>query len=299
MAGKWSNISFDRWSSPYPHSLPYRIFKESDNEVRSLVISYESSFSFICSNLRKLGATWESPAFDYGLAENNKVLTVKQCVNNSKDFANWMRLSLLMSMCSNVEIYIASIIRESIESDPGIIMGASHQIDGIKLLKSGNKVDENVIADHIKKCTKDTWSSRLCHIEKLFGAMPIIANNIKQLEDIRNLRNAVGHAFGRNIEKSQQYYRIEIEPIERISVKRYNKYITLLYDIVQEFDKIVTGNHIGCFEIILQYHKMYESIKDLDKGYQVNELKATLKIDKNTGVSKELCRGVYLYYNNL
>lgn len=299
MAGKWSNISFDRWSSPYPHSLPYRIFKESDNEVRSLVISYESSFSFICSNLRKLGATWESPAFDYGLAENNKVLTVKQWVNNSKEFANWMRLSLLMSMCSNVEIYMASIIRESIESDPGIIMGASHQIDGIKLLKSGNKVDENVIADHIKKCTKDTWSSRLCHIEKLFGAMPIIANNIKQLEDIRNLRNAVGHAFGRNIEKSQQYYRIEIEPIERISVKRYNKYITLLYDIVQEFDKIVTGNHIGCFEIILQYHKMYESIKDLDKGYQVNELKATLKIDKNTGVSKELCRGVYLYYNNL
>ena len=299
MAGKWSNISFDRWSSPYPHSLPYRIFKESDNEVRSLVFSYESSFSFICSNLRKLGATWESPAFDYGLAENNKVLTVKQWVNNSKEFANWMRLSLLMSMCSNVEIYMASIIRESIESDPGIIMGASHQIDGIKLLKSGNKVDENVIADHIKKCTKDTWSSRLCHIEKLFGAMPIIANNIKQLEDIRNLRNAVGHAFGRNIEKSQQYYRIEIEPIERISVKRYNKYITLLYDIVQEFDKIVTGNHIGCFEIILQYHKMYESIKDLDKGYQVNELKATLKIDKNTGVSKELCRGVYLYYNNL
>ena len=299
MAGKWSNISFDRWSSPYPHSLPYRIFKESDNEVRSLVISYESSFSFICSNLRKLGATWESPAFDYGLAENNKVLTVKQWVNNSKEFANWMRLSLLMSMCSNVEIYMASIIRESIESDPGIIMGASHQIDGIKLLKSGNKVDENVIADHIKKCTKDTWSSRLCHIEKLFGAMPIIANNIKQLEDIRNLRNAVGHAFGRNIEKSQQFYRIEIEPIERISVKRYNKYITLLYDIVQEFDKIVTGNHIGCFEIILQYHKMYESIKDLDKGYQVNELKATLKIDKNTGVSKELCRGVYLYYNNL
>ena len=220
-------------------------------------------------------------------------------MNNSKDFANWMRLSLLMSMCSNVEIYMASIIRESIESDPGIIMGASHQIDGIKLLKSGNKVDENVIVDHIKKCTKDTWSSRLCHIEKLFGTMPIIANNIKQLEDIRNLRNAVGHAFGRNIEKSQQYYRIEIEPIERISVKRYNKYITLLYDIVQEFDKIVTGNHIGCFEIILQYHKMYESIKDLDKGYQVNELKATLNIDKNTGVSKELCRGVYLYYNNL
>lgn len=299
MAGKWSNISFDRWSSPYPHSLPYRIFKESDNEVRSLVISYESSFSFICSNLRKLGATWESLAFDYGLAENNKVLTVKQWVNNSKEFANWMRLSLLMSMCSNVEIYMASIIRESIESDPGIIMGASHHIDGIKLLKSGNKVDENVIADHIKKCTKDTWSSRLCHIEKLFGAVPIIANNIKQLEDIRNLRNAVGHAFGRNIEKSQQYYRIEIEPIERISVKRYNKYITLLYDIVQEFDKIVTGNHIGCFEIILQYHKMYESIKDLDKGYQVNELKATLNIDKNTGVSKELCRGVYLYYNNL
>lgn len=299
MAGKWSNISFDRWSSPFPHSLPYRIFKESDNEVRSLVISYETSFSFVCSNLSKFGATWESSAYDYGLTDNNKVLTVKQWVKNSKEFANWMRLSLLMSMCSNVETYMASIIRESIESDPGIIMGVPHQIDGIKLLKSGNKVDENVIADHIKKCTKDTWSSRLCNIEKQFGAMPVIANNIKHLEDIRNLRNTVGHAFGRNIEKSQQYNRIEIDPMERLSVKRYNKHITLLFDIVQEFDKIVTNNHIGCFEIILQYHKMYESIKHLGKGDQVNKLKETLNIEKNTGVSKELCRGVYIYYNNL
>lgn len=93
--------------------------------------------------------------------------------------------------------------------------------------------------------------------------MPIIANNIKHLEDIRNLRNTVGHAFGRNIEKSQQYYRVEIEPIEKLSVKRYNKHITLLFDIVQEFDKIVTSNHIGCFEIILQYHKIYGTIKHL------------------------------------
>lgn len=299
MAGKWSNVTFERWVSPYPHSLPYRIFKESDNEVRSLVISFESSFSFICSNLNKFGATWDSLAYDYGLTENNKVLTVRQWVDNSKNFANWMRLSLLMSMCSNVETYMASIIRESIESDPGIIMGISHHIDGIKLLKSGNKVDENVIANHIKKCTKDTWSSRRCHIEKLFGSMPVIANNIKYLEEIRKLRNTVGHAFGRNIEKSQQYNRIEIEPIERLSVKRYNMYITLLFDIVQEFDEMVTRNHIGCFEIILQYHKMYDSIKHLGKGYQVNELKESLNIEKNTGVSKELCRGVYQYYNSL
>lgn len=299
MASKWSNISFNRWSSPYPHSLPYRIFKESDYEVRSLVISYETSFSFVCSNLKKNGATWESPAYNYGLTNNNKLVTVKQWVENSKKFANWMRLSLLMSMCSNVETYMASIIRETIESDPGIIMGGTHLIDGIKLLKSGKKVDEHVITEHIKKCTKDTWSSRLCNIEKLFGAMPIIANNIKHLEDIRNLRNTVGHAFGRNIEKSQQYYRVEIEPIEKLSVKRYNKHITLLFDIVQEFDKIVTSNHIGCFEIILQYHKIYGSIKHLDKGYQVNKLKEILNIEKKTGVSKKLCRGVYLYYNNL
>ncbi len=299
MSGKWSNISFDRWSSPYPHSLPYRIFKESDKEVRSLVISYESSFSFVCSNLKKLGATWESHAYDYGLTENNKFLTVKQWVNNSKEFANWMRLSLLMSVCSNVETYMASIIRESIESDPGIIMGVSHQIDGIKLLKSGNKIDENVIADHIKKCTKDTWSSRRCNMEKLFGAIPVIANSIKPLEDIRKLRNTVGHSFGRNIEKSQQYNRIQIDPMERLSVKRYNEYITLLFNIVQEFDKIVTNNHLGCFEIILQYHKMYETIKQLNKGCQVEKLKETLNVEKNTGVSKELCRGVYLYYNNL
>ena len=301
MAGKWSNVTFERWGAPYPHlhSLPYRIFKESDNEVRSLVISYESSFSFVCSNLKKKGATWDSPAYDYGLTENNKFITVRQWVDNSKKFANWMRLSLLMSMCSNVETYMASMIKESIESDPGIVMGISHQIDGIKLLKSGNKVDENVIADHIKKCTKDTWNSRLCYIEKLFGAMPVIAKNIKYLEEIRRLRNTVGHAFGRNIEKSQQYNRIEIDPIERLSVKRYNKYITILFDMVQEFDEIVTRNHVGCFEIILQYHKIYESIKHLDKGSQVDALKETLHIETNTSVSKKMCRGVYIYYNNL
>lgn len=88
----------------------------------------------------KNGATWETPAYNYGLTNNNKLVTVKQWVENSKKFANWMRLSLLMSMCSNVETYMASIIRETIESDPGIIMGGTHLIDGIKLLKSGKKL---------------------------------------------------------------------------------------------------------------------------------------------------------------
>ena len=129
--------------------------------------------------------------------------------------------------------------------------------------------------------------------------MPVIAKNIKYLEEIRRLRNTVGHAFGRNIEKSQQYNRIEIDPIERLSVKRYNKYITILFDMVQEFDEIVTRNHVGCFEIILQYHKIYESIKHLDKGSQVDALKETLHIETNTSVSKKMCRGVYIYYNNL
>lgn len=299
MASKWDNIKFNRWSTPYPHSLPYRIFKESDKEVRSLVNTYERSFSYICTNLKKSGATWEAPAFNFGLIDNNQTVTVKQWILNAKEFGNWMRLNLLMSMCSNVETYIASAIRESIESDPGIIMGASHYIDGIKLLKSGKKVDENVIAEHIKKCTKDTWSSRLNNIEKLFGAMPIIASNIGPLEEIRKLRNTVGHAFGRNIENAQQYFKIEIEPMKRLSVNRYNKYITLLFDMVQEFDEIITRNHIGCFEIIFQYHKMYESIKHLEKGYQVAKLKEALHVETNSGVNKDLCRGVYLYYKDL
>lgn len=296
---KWANIKFNRWSTPYPHSLPYRIFKESDKEVRSLVNTYERSFSYICTNLKKSGATWEAPAFNFGLIDNNQTVTVKQWILNAKEFGNWMRLNLLMSMCSNVETYIASVIRESIESDPGIIMGASHYIDGIKLLKSGKKVDENVIAEHIKKCTKDTWSSRLNNIEKLFGAMPIIASNIGALEEIRKLRNTVGHAFGRNIEKAQQYFKIEIEPMGRLSVKRYNKYITILFDMVQEFDEIITRNHIGCFEIIFQYHKMYESIKHLDKDKQIEKLKEALHEETNSGVNKDLCRGVYLYYKDL
>ena len=284
--GKWDNLQFDRWAPICPHSLPYRIYKSYDNDLMGMITSFESAKGYTYSHLCKDGAVWDSKAYDYGLMKDNQTRTVREWSDNYQEFANWLRLSLLLSSCSYLESYISAIVKECIDSDPGLLIGSPHVIDGIKYKKHGISLRKDEVESKIISCTKGTWQSR-------------IENSISELELIRIIRNDLAHAFGRDIKESQDYFRAIKSPIRRLSVKRFNKFHTLLNQIVQDFDSQVNRNHIGNYELILQYHSMYDAIKDLGKGYKVQELKKALLLEKNTGCSKEFCRGVIVYYEKL
>ena len=298
--GKWNNIVFDRWTPIYPHSLPYRIYKSYDNDLMSMITSFESAKGYTYSHLKEAGALWDSKAFDFGLMKDNRTRTIKDWSNNYNEFANWVRLSLLLSSCSYLENYIATIVSESIDSDPGIMIGAPHVIDGIMYKKHGLFLRKDEIDEKIVSCTKGTWQSRIENLKRLFGSLPnSMTDSISDLETIRTIRNDLAHAFGREIKESQDYFKSTKSPIRRLSVQRFNKFHILLNQIVQEFDLMVNKAHIGNYEQILQYHYIYDSIKDLEKGYKVEELKKSLLLDKNTGCSKSFCRGIIVYYESL
>lgn len=299
---KWKNLIFNRWTPIYEHSLPYRVFKAYNEEIFSYITNFERNNGYIYSHLKKDGARWGSRAFDFGLTESDKTQTVKEWSNKNNEYRNWARLSFLMSCCSFFENYLASIIKEVIESDSGILIGFPHSVDGIQLIKHNGRLSKESIETVIINCTKGEWQSRLTYLNRLSNNIPQILNDsISELEMMRKLRNVFGHAFGRDIQSSQYYFSPTIPAINRLSIRRFNAFHHLIRAIVRELDKAFMSNHIGNFEPLLQFHTIYPSIQNLDKGEQMVRFKAALYRERSImhGANKKFCRALIDYYNKL
>ena len=299
---RWKSLIFDRWTPIYEHSLPYRVFKAYNDELFSYITNLERSNGYIYSHLKKDGANWNSKAYEFGLTEADKKQTVREWSDMNNKFRNWTRLSFMMSCCSFFENYIASIIKEVLESDPGVIIGFTHSVDGIKLMKYNGQLSKDITDPIIKNCTKGDWQSRLGHLNRLTDKIPHILNDsISELEKIRKLRNDFGHAFGRDIQRSQNYFEPTISTIHPLSIARFNKYHSIMRNIVRELDKALMQNHIGNFEPLLQFHTMYPTVRDLNKGEQMVRFKSALYNERNImhGANKKFCRALIDYYNTL
>lgn len=297
---KWKNISFDRWTPKTEHSWPYRVFRQYDDELMRLIISYESAQGYTYAHLKNEGATWDSSAKAFMLRKNNKDQTIRQWSDNYNSLGNWFRLSLLMSINSYFETYISAIIKECIESDPGMLFGLTHEIDGMSVLKGSRKIKKDEIAEKIKSCTKGTWSSRVDNMTNLFGLLPQFTGHvISRLESLRIIRNKVGHAFGRDITKAQKFNDISIMEMQRLSIESFNKYRTLIIHLVQDLDIYLMTHHIGNFEPLYHYHIINEQLGNINKGEKMVRLKTSLTRDKNTLYSKDFCRGIISYYDQL
>ena len=297
---KWEKSNINRWTPLYNHSWCYRVIKEYDNELNCMLSSNLYSSGYTYSHLKKDGAVWNSSAIDYMNGISNQKITIQQWSDAFNMFQNWMRLSFLLSICSYFENYMASIIKECIESDPGIVFGLSHSIDGILLKKKKISIKKEVIEQKIMLCTKGDWNSRIAQLKILFGTLPeSLSGSISDLENIRKIRNEMGHAFGRDIERSQNYESFKASPMGKLSTKRFNKYRKLIMKIVQELDLFFMEKHIGAFEPILHYHKIYDNVKILGKGEKMIELKKSLGGQVNTLISKDQCRGIIKYYESL
>lgn len=297
---RWKNITFDRWTPETEHSWPYRVFRQYDDELMRLIVSYESAQGFVYGRVTQDGATWDSAAKDFGLRRGDNTQTVRQWSDNYNDLGNWFRLSLLMSLNAYFETYTASIIKECIESDPGLLFGLPHEIDGMSVLKGNRKIKKDEIAEKVKNCTKGTWSSRVDHMSNLFGKLPQFSGHVvSRLDKLRIIRNKVGHAFGRDISKAQKYNEVSKLGIQKLSVESFNKYHTLIVHLVQDLDSYFMQHHIGNFEPLYYYHQNLADYDSLDKGSKMQKLKTSLFLDKNSVYGKNFCRGIVKYYEEL
>ncbi len=252
-----SYTKFERWVSQEHRSWQFEIFRQYNKELTTMLISFNASQSYTYKTLTASGANFSLKADDYfNFKDHRHVGTFKTLgdwSNTHNEFSTWTYLNALVSLTSNLEIYLSSIIKISLDSDPGTIIGASKSVDGMLLKKhKKHKIDHN---EYVTGCVKGTWLSRINNLEKIFNTnFPIIRNNLKHLERIRNTRNNVAHAFGRSIKDTENYEVVNNYALPRMTFERLIKYQILIFKIVETIDEYLLKNHIGQYQLILFYH---------------------------------------------
>lgn len=294
-------IPFDRWSTTKYKSWPYRIFKQYDTELMRMRMSHESANKYTYKHLKADGAVWESKAFNYIETAGNVDITIRNWSDVYNDFSNWTRLNQLVALSSYFETYIAAIVKLSIESDPGLIIECPHSVDGIKLIKEDKRLSIIEYETILKGCTRDTWGSRLSALRKLYKNLPqSIIDNEGELETMRNIRNKMGHAFGRDINASHEYAQLTIAPMERLSSGAFKKYQTIIRTIVRDLDELIMTEHVGNFQPLYYYHTVKDRfLNPGDRDKRVKEFKKMIGGKTGELYSRDFCRQVDSYYRNL
>lgn len=293
--------NFDRWSPEHSHSWPYRVFNQYDAELNRIVMSFTSAKAYNYNRLKKDGAKWEDKACDYMYTHNNRELTIRDWSNSYNLFFNWFVLNELLALSSYFETYVSSIVILSLESDPGLLIGCSHKVDGIMVLKQNKNLNLSDFKQRIADCTKGDWSARISNLQSLFTEIPqSMINGLSDLEKMRNIRNKVGHAFGRDIEESRKYSVTRITEMEKLNVSTFLKYQKLIRSIASDLDIFLMKRHIGNFQPLFHYHNLYGEIKELNNdGERMVALKKSIGTNAHELYSKEFCRWVVSYYNGL
>lgn len=298
-----SNVTFDRWSTKMKTTWTYQVYNKYNDELNQMLWANNASIKSIYKQLGLTKANWTDSAsshLEFTVPKGEEVFKdLKHWSDTYKQFSNWTNLNTLLAISSNMETYLSTIVSLALESDPGILFNSSKSIDGLILLKKGatkSKIQDDVVIG----ITKGDWNSRVSTYKRIFTTVPkILEDNIGELEKIRNLRNKIGHAFGRDIEGSRNHEVKHINEMESLSDSKLSKYQHLILDIVSAIDKHLLENHIGEYQAIAYYHRIYPTLRQ--SSHQTERAKILKKQLGSAGdlSAKEMCKGLVKYYEEL
>ncbi len=264
--------------------------------------SYEAGYKLV---YKKLGETaqWTDKAshhLEFSVPEGEETFKdLKSWSNSYNQFKQWNNLNALMALSSSMEIYLSTVIELALLSDPGILFETPKSIDGVKVLKEDGR--KNIFLENIIiSVTKGDWNSRISSYEKYFGTVPsTLIRQIGNLEKIRNIRNNVGHAFGRDIKASRNHEIKKISEMESLSDARLRKYQKTIWSSAKSIDKHLLFAHIGEYQACAFYHRIFEELrKDVHQSERAITLKKRLGAFGDIS-GKEFCKGLVKYYENL
>jgi hypothetical protein len=294
---------FDRWKPRESSTWVFRVFKKHNIELLRLYTAFETSRRFTYKNLRGVGAWSDSPATHLAFAPPlgaDQFVDMRDWSNAFNEFENWANLNALVSISSNLETYLATVVSLALSSDVGTLYGTSQKIDGIGILKHGH---EGALSfdEHVTGCTKGDWNVRLAAYLKYFGRAPkFFASNIAPLEQIRRIRNSVAHAFGRDIDASREHQRVRALPVERLSRDSLLALQKIAWKLAKAIDAHLHEFHIGEYQALVFYHRLYPELrKDLHPSMRAMALKKRLGGFGATSAGKEFCKGLVAYYESL
>lgn len=291
---------FSRWESKEKSTWVFQVYKSYDNEIRKNLVSFFAAADFTYKMLGKNGAKWNDRVSNHMQASDLTFNNLKEWSDSFNNYKNWSNQNLIMGISSNFETYFSTVVSLAIKSNPGILFGTPKIIDGIDVLKNGKYSTLN-IDNYVMSVTKGDWNSRVLNFEKIFGEVPQeMKDNVKILEDIRRIRNNIGHAFGRDIEESRKHIKKTVLPTEKISKNKALKYRQLTFDIAKSIDLFLLKNHIGEFQVLQFYHELYQTLsKNGHYGNRAFQLRKKIGATAVRPLGKTFCHEVVKYYEEI
>src|ERR1700677_4598197 len=156
-----SKREFDRWYQHDPTTWSFRVFRKYNTELTAIWDAHILAERYTYSRLGAENAEWSdlpSKYFSMHEIDLEQYTSLKGWSDAFKLFDNWTNLSAILTVASNLETYLSSIISMSLDSDPGVLLGASKAIDGAIVLKH-RKPGTFQASDRVEPCIKGDWSS--------------------------------------------------------------------------------------------------------------------------------------------
>lgn len=257
---------FERWKHAWAHTGPFRVYKQYYLELNQYYWAAYSGHKITYTEMAKKGYTWESsPDEILGLPQYNHTFpTLRDWATAYDQLQVWIRLNAVISLTSIFETYLDSVCGLAIESNPGILINASKSLDGVSLLKT-KRLDRELINKAIEEISKGTWPQRRSAFDSLFGGHPVEWDTYEaDLEELRQKRNSVGHAFGRDINKARQFEEITPLPLEGIRQEKLIHYFDITLKVASAIDQYLLDNHIGEYQALFSFHVFYTHHQDED-----------------------------------
>lgn len=295
-------MAYNRWGHRAPHSLPYMLFKQYNQELSDYIWANDAASKYVYTWLGKHGAAWGDQARKHFRfpAHVWNFNTLQDWADSYKQTQNWIYLNVVMSMSANLETFIDAIVAMAIESDPGVLLNASKSIDGTIMLKQ-NKHLRDTYKEHASTCTHGTWQARINAFKKIFGGCPpILESKHSMLESIRKMRNNVGHAFGRDIEDARNFERRTKLPQETISLQRVKNMLNSVFDVATGIDTYLMDNHIGEYQTILALHESWYAVnRFLSAKEKARVFMQVYNKDRMFNIGKDNCVRLIEYYQSI
>lgn len=252
-----------RWNSPFQHSFAYSLFEQHFTELNKLYWANVPASSTIEKKAMQFNISGKYKPIDFFLIsdenEHRIAPNFDEWKNNYREFLNFTRLNMLLSLTSCFEIYMRSIISLAFESSPGIIWGKKEILDGAKMLKNGKTYytyNENTYPfyKYVDSICKGTWTSRLEKYKHFFITAPSdIFINSEKLDSLRKLRNDIAHYYGRQKNKYETPILLKSEPATRVTHERLIKFFDIIHMTAKTMDIHLYKEYIGSYEVLKYY----------------------------------------------
>ena len=291
---------FDRWIPYQKHSQPYVVFQKYIKEVKRDYMSFKTSRMYVYKQLKSNNAKWTDAAYMH-FSIQDKAITLKDWSKNFKKCEKWFLLNQQLAITSILEIYFTTIIKTAFYSNPALLLGYSHSIDGLKFFKYQKVIKDELLSKKIEDCVKGEWSARVRNIKTIFDDVESIfsSERISILDKNRNLRNNIAHSFGRNLNKVHDVDAFETLELESFSEKQFYEYINVVCKIVEEVDIIMMNRHIGNFLPIKFLIDNYEVFNNKNQHNREKWLKENIRYRTNEKDIVSFVKWIIEYVNAL